>query len=76
MGLCLSLSPDYHFMVQTPKLLIYRDLQPILSMEASIKAGKIFSISFLWSFFQWFFTAGDDCGFSSFPTVGLQAYKN
>ncbi|XLR22814.1 hypothetical protein HN51_069058 [Arachis hypogaea] len=40
------------------------------------KLGRFFSISFLWSFFQWFLTAGDDCGFSSFPTFGLQAYKN
>ncbi|XP_047316071.1 probable metal-nicotianamine transporter YSL7 [Impatiens glandulifera] len=38
--------------------------------------GKFFSFSFLWSFFQWFFTGGDDCGFSSFPSFGLEAYKN
>ncbi|KAM0923804.1 hypothetical protein ACQ4PT_005318 [Festuca glaucescens] len=38
--------------------------------------GKFFSFSFLWGFFQWFYTAGDSCGFSSFPTLGLQAYKN
>jgi len=38
--------------------------------------GKYFSLSFLWAFFQWFYTAGDDCGFSSFPTLGLEAYKN
>ncbi|KAL6903721.1 hypothetical protein ACP4OV_004534 [Aristida adscensionis] len=38
--------------------------------------GKFFSLSFLWAFFQWFYTAGDDCGFSSFPTFGLEAYKN
>ncbi|GAB4855282.1 Probable metal-nicotianamine transporter ysl7 [Ancistrocladus abbreviatus] len=38
--------------------------------------GKFFSFSFLWAFFQWFFTAGDDCGFSSFPTFGLKAYEN
>ncbi|KAL6493443.1 putative metal-nicotianamine transporter ysl7 [Orobanche gracilis] len=37
--------------------------------------GKFFSISFLWGFFQWFFTAGEDCGFSSFPTFGLKAYE-
>ncbi|CAJ2629598.1 unnamed protein product [Trifolium pratense] len=37
--------------------------------------GKFFSFSFLWGFFQWFFTSGDDCGFSSFPTLGLEAYK-
>ncbi|CAJ2628745.1 unnamed protein product [Trifolium pratense] len=32
--------------------------------------GKFFSFSFLWGFFQWFFTSGDSCGFSSFPTFG------
>ncbi|XP_024316948.1 probable metal-nicotianamine transporter YSL14 isoform X2 [Brachypodium distachyon] len=32
--------------------------------------------SFFWGFFQWFFTAGDDCGFKNFPTLGLEAYKN
>ncbi|XP_059647209.1 probable metal-nicotianamine transporter YSL5 isoform X1 [Cornus florida] len=37
--------------------------------------GKFFSFSFLWGFFQWFFTAGDDCGFTNFPTFGLKAYK-
>ncbi|XP_062184464.1 probable metal-nicotianamine transporter YSL11 [Phragmites australis] len=38
--------------------------------------GKYFSLSFLWAFFQWFYTAGDDCGFSSFPALGLEAFKN
>ncbi|KAM3285499.1 putative metal-nicotianamine transporter YSL7 [Capsicum chacoense] len=38
--------------------------------------AKFFSFSFLWGFFQWFFTAGDDCGFASFPTFGLKAYEN
>ncbi|XP_073038490.1 probable metal-nicotianamine transporter YSL7 [Primulina eburnea] len=38
--------------------------------------GKFFSFSFLWGFFQWFFTAGDGCGFVEFPTFGLKAYKN
>nr|XP_010943908.1 probable metal-nicotianamine transporter YSL12 [Elaeis guineensis] len=38
--------------------------------------GKFFVSSFLWGFFQWFYTAGDDCGFASFPSLGLQAYKN
>ncbi|KAH7850181.1 hypothetical protein Vadar_028883 [Vaccinium darrowii] len=38
--------------------------------------GKFFSFSFLWAFFQWFFTAGDSCGFASFPTFGLKAYEN
>ncbi|KAJ1272076.1 hypothetical protein BS78_06G175200 [Paspalum vaginatum] len=36
---------------------------------------KYFGISFLWSFFQWFYTAGDDCGFVQFPTFGLKAWK-
>ncbi|KAG9150810.1 hypothetical protein Leryth_002952 [Lithospermum erythrorhizon] len=35
---------------------------------------KSFSFSFIFSFFQWFFTAGDNCGFASFPTFGLKAY--
>ncbi|XP_062112792.1 probable metal-nicotianamine transporter YSL7 [Humulus lupulus] len=38
--------------------------------------GKYFSLSFIWGFFQWFYTAGEDCGFASFPTLGLKAYKN
>ncbi|KAJ0559789.1 putative oligopeptide transporter, OPT superfamily [Helianthus annuus] len=39
--------------------------------------GKFFSLSFLWSFFQWFFVSNeDDCGFQNFPTFGLKAYHN
>ncbi|KAF5479324.1 hypothetical protein F2P56_000157 [Juglans regia] len=38
--------------------------------------GKFFSFSFFWGFFQWFFTAGDGCGFVNFPTFGLKAYDN
>lgn len=38
--------------------------------------GKFFSFSFVWGFFQWFFTGGDNCGFASFPTFGLQAFKH
>ncbi|KAH1105670.1 hypothetical protein J1N35_009438 [Gossypium stocksii] len=38
--------------------------------------GKFFSFSFLWGFFQWFYTAGDGCGFINFPTFGLKAYEN
>uniref|UniRef100_A0ACD5V3Z8 Uncharacterized protein n=1 Tax=Avena sativa TaxID=4498 RepID=A0ACD5V3Z8_AVESA len=37
---------------------------------------KYFGISFFWSFFQWFFSGGDSCGFSQFPTFGLIAWKN
>ncbi|XP_008461864.2 probable metal-nicotianamine transporter YSL7 [Cucumis melo] len=35
---------------------------------------KSFCFSFLFAMFQWFFAAADGCGFSSFPTFGLQAY--
>lgn len=38
--------------------------------------GKFFSFSFLWGFFQWFFTGGDDCGFIKFPSLGLKAREN
>ncbi|KAK1262213.1 putative metal-nicotianamine transporter YSL7 [Acorus gramineus] len=38
--------------------------------------GKFFSLSFLWGFFQWFFKSSDGCGFESFPTFGLLAFKN
>lgn len=34
-----------------------------------------FGGSFFFAFFQWFFAAGDGCGFSSFPTFGLSAFK-
>ncbi|XAR71599.1 hypothetical protein NMG60_11017952 [Bertholletia excelsa] len=36
---------------------------------------KFFSISFLWGFFQWFYSGGEQCGFSNFPTFGLKAWK-
>ncbi|XP_061948540.1 probable metal-nicotianamine transporter YSL7 [Populus nigra] len=38
--------------------------------------GKFFSFSFLWGFFQWFYTAGDGCGFAEFPSLGLKAHEN
>ncbi|WRX24237.1 Oligopeptide transporter [Theobroma cacao] len=38
--------------------------------------GKFFSFSFLWGFFQWFYTAEETCGFFNFPTLGLKAYEN
>ncbi|KAJ8753431.1 hypothetical protein K2173_019830 [Erythroxylum novogranatense] len=45
--------------------------------KKQVKAlGKFFSFSFFWGFFQWFFTAGDDCGFVNFPSFGLQAYEH
>ncbi|MQL79552.1 hypothetical protein Taro_011997 [Colocasia esculenta] len=37
--------------------------------------AKFFTLSFLWSFFQWFYSGGVGCGFSQFPTFGLQAWK-
>ncbi|KAI3941366.1 hypothetical protein MKW98_011863 [Papaver atlanticum] len=36
---------------------------------------KFFSYSFLWGFFQWFYSGGDQCGFVQFPTFGLKAWK-
>ncbi|XP_020223046.1 probable metal-nicotianamine transporter YSL7 [Cajanus cajan] len=36
---------------------------------------KSFCGSFTFAFFQWFVTAGDGCGFSTFPTFGIQAYS-
>ncbi|KAG2652730.1 iron-phytosiderophore transporter yellow stripe 1 [Panicum virgatum] len=36
---------------------------------------KYFGLSFVWSFFQWFYTGGDVCGFVQFPTFGLKAWK-
>ncbi|KAK9992784.1 hypothetical protein SO802_022487 [Lithocarpus litseifolius] len=38
--------------------------------------GKFFTFSFLWGFFQWFYTARDNCGFASFPSLGLKAFDN
>ncbi|KAL2527513.1 Metal-nicotianamine transporter YSL3 [Abeliophyllum distichum] len=36
---------------------------------------KFFSLSFLWSFFQWFYSGGKQCGFTNFPTFGLKAWR-
>ncbi|CAL4886384.1 unnamed protein product [Urochloa decumbens] len=36
---------------------------------------RCFAISLLWSFFQWFYTGGEGCGFLQFPTFGLKAWK-
>ncbi|KAJ8752752.1 hypothetical protein K2173_007062 [Erythroxylum novogranatense] len=45
--------------------------------KKQVKAlGKFFSFSFFWGCFQWFFTAGDDCGFVNSPSFGLQAYEH
>ncbi|KAK4789942.1 hypothetical protein SAY86_017246 [Trapa natans] len=37
---------------------------------------RFFSASFLWAFFQWFYSGGSQCGFSRFPTLGLEALQN
>eukprot|EP00262_Sarcandra_glabra_P015925 TRINITY_DN5024_c0_g1_i2.p1 TRINITY_DN5024_c0_g1~~TRINITY_DN5024_c0_g1_i2.p1 ORF type:complete len:680 (+),score=78.07 TRINITY_DN5024_c0_g1_i2:400-2439(+) len=37
--------------------------------------AKYFSFSFLWGFFQWFYSGGEQCGFSQFPTFGLKAWR-
>lgn len=45
--------------------------------KQQVKAlGKFFSFSFLWGFFQWFFTGDGNCGFANFPTFGLKAFEN
>ncbi|EEE55617.1 hypothetical protein OsJ_03951 [Oryza sativa Japonica Group] len=31
--------------------------------------------SLFWSIFQWFYTGGPNCGFTSFPTFGLSAFN-
>ncbi|PON73554.1 Oligopeptide transporter [Parasponia andersonii] len=39
--------------------------------------SKYFSFSFVWGLFKWFYSANEEeCGFSQFPTFGLQAWKN
>ncbi|CAN1346721.1 Metal-nicotianamine transporter YSL3 [Linum perenne] len=37
---------------------------------------RFFSFSFVWAFFQWFYSGGDNCGFLSFPTFGLVAREH
>ncbi|KAG6426600.1 hypothetical protein SASPL_110826 [Salvia splendens] len=32
---------------------------------------KFFTLSFAWSFFQWFYSGGESCGFINFPTLGF-----
>eukprot|EP00249_Psilotum_nudum_P019051 c27075_g2_i1 orf=94-2274(+) len=38
--------------------------------------GKYFAISLSWSFFKWFYSGGDNCGFDNFPSLGLKAFSN
>ncbi|KAI4978925.1 hypothetical protein ZWY2020_015678 [Hordeum vulgare] len=37
---------------------------------------KSLAASMAWSIFQWFFSAGRDCGFRTFPTFGMEAYRH
>ncbi|EPS65831.1 yellow stripe 1-like protein, partial [Genlisea aurea] len=37
--------------------------------------AKFFSLSFVWSFFQWFYSGGTQCGFANFPIFGLKAWS-
>ncbi|KAL3653680.1 Metal-nicotianamine transporter ysl3 [Castilleja foliolosa] len=37
---------------------------------------KFFSFSFVFSFFQWFYSGGEQCGFLNFPTFGIKAWRN
>ncbi|KAF3322301.1 putative metal-nicotianamine transporter YSL14 isoform X2 [Carex littledalei] len=36
--------------------------------------GKFFAGTFMWGFFQWFYTGGDDCGFTSCLLAENQTY--
>ncbi|KAL2455117.1 putative metal-nicotianamine transporter YSL7 [Abeliophyllum distichum] len=46
-----------------------------LAKKQVVTLFKSFCFSFLFACFQWFFAAADGCGFSSFPTFGLQAFR-
>ncbi|CAM6095166.1 unnamed protein product [Calypogeia fissa] len=46
-----------------------------LARKQVIYLTKYVSFSFLWSCFKWFFS-GDDCGFDTFPSLGIKAYQN
>ncbi|XP_076905598.1 metal-nicotianamine transporter YSL3-like [Bidens hawaiensis] len=37
---------------------------------------KFLSASFMWACFQWFYSGSGTCGFTSFPTFGLKAFKH
>lgn len=36
---------------------------------------RFFTISFIWSFVQWLFSGGDQCGFINFPMFGQNVWK-
>ncbi|KAK7291308.1 hypothetical protein RIF29_06329 [Crotalaria pallida] len=45
--------------------------------KKQVKAlGKFFSLGFLRGFFNWIYSATDECGFQAFPSLGLKAYQN
>ncbi|CAM0945012.1 unnamed protein product [Alopecurus aequalis] len=48
------------------------NLLPLRKVQGFLRS---FGISLLWSFFQWFYTGGQSCGFLQFPTFGLKAWK-
>ncbi|XP_004962522.1 probable metal-nicotianamine transporter YSL3 [Setaria italica] len=51
---------------------------PLGAYVAKLQAKTIlksFIGSFCWSLFQWFYTGGSSCGFTFFPTFGLELYK-
>ncbi|KMZ58473.1 Yellow stripe 1A transporter [Zostera marina] len=37
---------------------------------------KYFTLSFVWGIFQWLYSGGENCGFSYFPTFGLNAWNH
>ncbi|VAI42002.1 probable metal-nicotianamine transporter YSL7 [Triticum dicoccoides] len=46
--------------------------------QAKLQVSMLFKSlagSLAWSVFQWFFSAGKDCGFKTFPTFGMEAYR-
>ncbi|KAL6843722.1 hypothetical protein ACP4OV_026293 [Aristida adscensionis] len=51
--------------------------RPQGAKQASKQASILFKTFFGtigWTIFEWFFTAGNQCGFKTFPTFGLTAY--
>lgn len=58
-------------------LLSHEENAPALSNFRKQVRGfmKFFSLSFVWSFFQWLYSGGENCGFVNFPTFGLKSWK-
>ncbi|RZS28858.1 hypothetical protein BHM03_00062509 [Ensete ventricosum] len=53
-----------------------RDLANVSCRKQVRTLGKLSVCSYLWGFFQWFYTGGKDRGFINFPSLGLKAYDN